>query len=225
MDEETFNQKVENGEIKQVENTDSNPPVDSTIPTNPKLEDFIDILSLLRRRNNSMPVLDAVPTKDAIEGTTVLVDTGIVQKICTFLNGSWQCNLLTEPTAGATIAFPNTQVFYGTPPNASAPAVNYTDLDLSAVVGTKTSLVLLKVINYANSGGILRANFRQNGETITWSRDQNDQTGANTIKLNSSTTNDYAGYVICPTDANGIVEWNLDAERNPVEVRVEAYIN
>ncbi len=96
---------------------------------------------------------------------------------------------------------------------SAAPPLAWTDLDISAVVGTNAVLVLLKVGVTVNPNQYA---FRINGDgepTLTL------RYAANTVDL---PVNEFA-YVICATDANGILEWIANANRLTT-IDVVAYV-
>ena len=88
-----------------------------------------------------------------------------------------------------------TQVFNDTSPTS------FTDLDLSAVTGANSALVILKVASANNMGDV---SFRPNGDASNYYIDAavNAGWGANTCNVNNS-----ASIIVCVTDASGIVEW------------------
>lgn len=93
-----------------------------------------------------------------------------------------------------------TEVFNGNAPLA------WTDLDLSAVIGANTTLVMLYVFNNnpTTNNGMA---FRPKGNTYTCSPFGSSYNGANKCNLNDSTSNYEGAMVMAVTDANGIVEW------------------
>jgi len=65
--------------------------------------------------------------------------------------------MISNPGAGATISFPNTSIYDGIGVNA------YADLDISAIVGARVTLVLLNILN---KGGSTQAfSIREKGNT------------------------------------------------------------
>ena len=107
-------------------------------------------------------------------------------------------------SAGATMAFVDTQVFSGTSPSA------FTDLDLSGVVGSNVALVMLRV----NTGSVNeRAQFRTNGDT-------SDFAGYAT----GNSANQRYGYIWVKTDSAGIVEWHTSGDQAGAVIDVVAYI-
>ncbi len=95
---------------------------------------------------------------------------------------------------------------------AAAP-VAWTDLNISAVVGVNAALVLLKIgvtVNPTNYA------FRINGdgEPVL-----SNNYAANRVNL---LVNEFA-YVVCATDANGILEW-IAASNRQTTIDVVAYV-
>lgn len=112
--------------------------------------------------------------------------------------------------AGALIAFPNTEVFDGSgnTPNA------FTELDMSAVVGANSAVVLLRIYEGVNDAGTIA--FRKNGEAVD--SDKYGCAGTDTLGASSII------YLIIVTDNAGKVEWKCQNTVLLVTVTVEAYI-
>lgn len=89
--------------------------------------------------------------------------------------------------------FPGATVY-----DAVCPVV-YTDLNLSAVVGSRKALVLLEVYN--NSLVNLDYQFRVNGIAVSTGKGGSAGSAANEIAASEY------GYYVIMTDAAGIVEW------------------
>jgi len=118
----------------------------------------------------------------------------------------------TEIDVPTTLTVAETEVFTGTSP------ASYTDLDLSSVVGAKSSLVLLKITVGFDSAV---CGVRKNGDT-------DDQFLQSTVGFAcgqfTTFTNKFA--ILCViTDASGIIEWRTDAARTNCTIDVIAYIN
>ena len=96
--------------------------------------------------------------------------------------------------------------------NNIASPTTWTDLDLSAVVGENSAIVMLKFVN-TEAGASIKYKFRRNGET--------DQVNYGVAVANSVAHNTGA-YIICTTDSSGILEWDTSAGRNTYMV-MEAY--
>lgn len=103
--------------------------------------------------------------------------------------------------------FSTTQVFSGTSPTS------YTDLDLSAVVGAKQRVVILKI----TSSNLCYGSFRQNGDAGTYGT--TSWLGASRFEVNSGNS----AIVIVPTDTAGVVEWIASAGAASTTVNVLAY--
>ena len=108
----------------------------------------------------------------------------------------------------------NTEVFSGNSPNPIA----WTDVDVSAVVGTKNALVVFRCYN--PNGGVKYFGFRPNGEA--------EYSVLTVAMINFACCFCPApdvGIALCHTDANGRVEWNYNqANQAGVTVDVIAYI-
>lgn len=105
---------------------------------------------------------------------------------------------VSNPLAGAKLTVAETEVFSGTSPTA------FTDLDLSAVVGTNPALVLLKVYSASN---FVVLSVRKNGDTDTFSA------GSQTAAGGCAMVDDFQTFhlvVLVATDVNGIIEWDTD---------------
>lgn len=107
--------------------------------------------------------------------------------------------------------FPNSAVF-----SASAAPTTWTDLDLSSVVGTNESLVMLKV--FLNHDAAANYAFRTNGDT----GDTYTAIGGHAayIDFNGSTG---TGIVMVKTDSSGVIEWIASAAKTTT-VTVVAYL-
>ena len=109
---------------------------------------------------------------------------------------------------GATVAFPRTTVYNATK------AAAWADLDLSAVVGSRQAVVILKIEKDATANadyGYLRRNgdasqFNANIAISTWALSAGE-----------------AGYYVCVTDPAGIMEWFSEDAVPVYTVIVEAY--
>jgi hypothetical protein len=105
--------------------------------------------------------------------------------------------------------FSTTQVFSGTAPTS------YTDLDLSAVIGSNQRVVMLRVTFSGNPAYI---SFRRNGDTGA----SGDGAGCNTVDVDNTLSNN-TSYVLTTTDTAGVVEWISSAGSITVVINVEAY--
>lgn len=104
-----------------------------------------------------------------------------------------------------------TEVFSGNSPNPSA----WTDLDISAVVGSNIALVLFKVYNNNAAASIFL--FRINGDA----EPANTSTGPNKTEVQGTSF----GYALCATDSSGVVEWYMNrANEANTTIDVVAYI-
>lgn len=85
----------------------------------------------------------------------------------------------------------------------------YTDLDLSAKVGSNSALVILKVATNHAGGHTLA--FRRNGDSSTFA----------TVSI----TDAISSYVTVPTDSSGIIEWIRTSGANgTITINLEGYI-
>ncbi len=100
-----------------------------------------------------------------------------------------------------TTIFDTTKVF-----DASKTA-GWSDLVLSPVIGSNSRVVFLLILN--DSGGSRTYRIRRNGFVNEF---------YDMITLGNGRT----GYLTCPTDTNGVVEWLIDTTGNS-EVTMEAY--
>ena len=113
----------------------------------------------------------------------------------------------------ARVAFPGTQVY-----DAAAPAA-FTDLDLSAVVGSNKALVFLKV---KNTDGVDEAyySFRTNGDSESIGYNFASPGGCTMAEVDTGNI----VYIVVMTDASGIIEWDCDANQSDTQITVLAYI-
>lgn len=102
-------------------------------------------------------------------------------------------------------------------PNPSA----WTDLDLSARVGTNISLVVLK-IETQEAGGVVDVGVRPNGDTSEYAGDS-EPAGASGGRLDSGVGKNEAMIVILETDANGIIEWYADQAALDIDITLLGY--
>ncbi len=114
---------------------------------------------------------------------------------------------ISNPAVSSSVVMVETEVFSGTCPTT------WTDLDLSAVVGSKSVKVSLKC--YSKSSPMVVA-FRRNGDT--------DELH-NSFGSNAGTTT-YERWCIyeCFTDPNGVVEWKTGGAVGGVTVDVVGYM-
>lgn len=114
----------------------------------------------------------------------------------------------TGPAGNASLTVASTQVFSGIAPST------WTDLDLSAVVGTNYALVILKVSSNIGDG----FSFRQNGDTLDIGL--GIAGGIGFISVGASG----GRQVLMYTDVNGVLEW-ISQNQAQVVVEVVTYIN
>lgn len=105
-------------------------------------------------------------------------------------------------------------VFNGTTPT------NWTDLDLSSVVGSSFAFVVLKVTNNGTASFINSVAFRQNGDTGDYPTSMTPL-GSNKVNLSSNGT---SGMVTIYTDSSGQVEWVASSGEDNVIVEVVLFI-
>lgn len=120
---------------------------------------------------------------------------------------------LNNPATAAELTVAETQVYDGNSPTT------WTDLDLSSVIGSKLSLVLLKVF----FGTPAACAFRKNGDTDQQynATEADAASGCGLIDGSDSCHKVIAAL----TDAAGIVEWISEAARANTTVDVIAYVN
>jgi len=102
--------------------------------------------------------------------------------------------------------------------NGAAPT-SWTDLNLSAYVGSRWALVLLQIEN--NGGSDTNYRFRMNGSSSEQYPNANDVGGVFGCKCD--TTQEH-NYVWCMTDSSGKIEWDADVASSTV-VTLLAYIS
>ena len=108
----------------------------------------------------------------------------------------------------------NTQVFAANTPGASA----WTDLDLSAVVGARNALVVLR---WQCAQGNAATFFRRRGDT------DDQYMAAPTMAIGASglrvDTAGVFGTVVVPTDSGGWIEWKSSAVTQACTIDVIAF--
>ena len=109
------------------------------------------------------------------------------------------------------LKYDGSQVFTGASPAA------WTDLDLSANVGSNRALVYLKVT--ATEGNMIMR-FRTNGETA-----ELDQSFGVTSNGNVEMILNHIVYFLVLTDASGIIEWKSDGDDANIDLLVYLVVN
>ena len=115
------------------------------------------------------------------------------------------------PAAGAVLIVAETEVFNGTSPTV------WTDLDLSGIVGSQATLVLLKVYSPNN---YYRVVVRRNGDTDEFYPPSDAPMGY----AGSGSGATIFDSVLTVTDTNGVIEWRTAAAVADTTVDVIAYI-
>ena len=114
---------------------------------------------------------------------------------------------ISNPLPGGIIEHPDTQVH-----NGAGPGAVWTDIDISAVVGsTNPGVALVKWEN--NTGGVAFVNFRLNGDT---------DVPIEGVLTGGNIGNGAFGEYLAPFDANGITEWRT-TNANNMKLRVMNY--
>lgn len=113
---------------------------------------------------------------------------------------------------GLSLTIADTQVYNANPPNT------WTDMDLSTVMGAKSSLVALKLIT-DNIGGQIFA-FRKNGDTDEFYGSA-FVGGCQQVDVNSA----HHQVIIVATDGAGIIEWRCEGVAIVATVDVMWYMN
>ena len=105
---------------------------------------------------------------------------------------------LSNPPAGAVLTVAETQVFNGAAPTA------WTDLDLSATIGSQSTLVLIK---FKGDGTQQIVAVRQNGDT-----DEFYETAAEGYNSGTVQAKGVAGHkvLLVATDSTGKIEWKAN---------------
>ncbi len=107
-----------------------------------------------------------------------------------------------------------TEVFSGTPPAA------WTDLDISAVVGTNVALVLLKVGRGANDPG--EVVFRKDGDTDDFFY-SGSLAGHGVASADMLTNGIHTAYMVA-TSGLGVIEWKASNAVAGITVDVIAFV-
>lgn len=101
------------------------------------------------------------------------------------------------------------QVFVGDTP------ANFTDLDLSAIVGAKATLVLIKCFS---TSGDAKFKFRIKGDTANSDCDS-------CCSAYEPGYNNRAGYVILATNNEGIVQWEGGYSAKPAVLTLQGFLS
>ena len=104
-------------------------------------------------------------------------------------------------TADLTIS---TTAFAGNPVST---VTSWTDIDLSAIVGTNAALVYLRIVQVG--GATTDIAFRTNGASVSVGMDSNSTYGAGVSAVTLADNN--IGYVLVLTDSSGIMEHKAGA--------------
>ena len=98
--------------------------------------------------------------------------------------------------------------------NTVAP-IAWTDLDLSAVVGARKALVLLKFYNYSGDASANQYKTRPNGDAGTYNYG---------VSCTATTIGDGENcFLLCYTDVAGIIEWKAGLAKN-TSISVDAWL-
>ena len=120
----------------------------------------------------------------------------------------------TEPAEGASsVQIVEVLVFEGTSPT------EWTDLDLSDVVGDRAAFVSIRVTNDGDWSNLNVAAFRANEDTASYSTNETPL-GSNKVNLGG---NGSSGMVVTYTDDHGVVEWKTSDAREDMLVEVAMY--
>lgn len=188
---------------------------DSKIPTQKAVKTYADtkVTAPSSTTENKIPQWDST-SKKLKDGLTIgtsannLVQLDASSKLPP-VDGSQLTNL---PTSGFW-THSGTQVFSGTSPTS------WTDLNLSSVVGSARSLVLLKVL--LSSATVSNIAFRTKGETADVGYGSNASFGAGCTAMTIENTR--IGYAILETDASGYVQWK-DSNNASITITLIGYI-
>ena len=120
----------------------------------------------------------------------------------------------TESAEGASgISIVDALVFEGTSPT------EWTDLDLSDVVGDRAAFVSIRVTNDGDWSSLNVAAFRANEDTAAYSTNETPL-GSNKVNLGG---NGSSGMIVTYTDDHGVVEWKTSDAREDMLVEVAMY--
>ena len=115
------------------------------------------------------------------------------------LHNAQQTTLTALANSALNAGFVETEVYSGVPPTTT-----WTDLDLSDVVGTKRSLVLVKYT------GTVTITIRPNGETQNWV--DGWSSNVNSTSMISTDGDGNLGYGLILTGNDGIIEWKSTSD-------------
>lgn len=173
---------------------------DSKVPTQKAVKAYVDAQGFSDASTTVKGVVEEATEAEVLAGTTT---------------GSTGARLFVNPSTQYRAKFPVSTAFSGTSPTS------YTDLDLSSIVGARSSVVLLKVV----AGTVTVAfHFRKNGES---GADHTIDTSSHASRTGLLETTD-VGYVMVVTDSAGVVEWfttqgGVGQASTTCTITVEAY--
>lgn len=148
----------------------------------------------------------------------VVAASSAVTVTCILTSGttaaSWSATQYVTPAAAGT-SFPAASVFTGTAPNAT-----YTDLDLSATVGSANKMVMIKIHQTTGNTGATYYLFQTKGDLVEYSA-SGGVIGPSVAEM--SNANNVDGYALVMTNATGVVQWTGSRASLTVTLTVVAY--
>ena len=206
----------------QTENTEQDAQIDSLLTILTEQQAYIDSLNNAQNIADSLNNLTMQSYIDSLINEGELTDS-LLQVYTDSLNtvqnayidslhNAQQTTLTALANSALSAGFVETEVFSGVVPNS------WTDLDLSSVVDSKTSLVLLKY-NYNSGDNHGYISVRTNGSSYS----NTGHSGINTIYL--QTVNYPSAFVMVLTDSNGVIESACINDDLNVTASIVFYLN
>ena len=193
----------------QTENAEQDAQIDSLLTVLTEQQAYIDSLNDAQNIADSLNNLTMQSYIDSLINEGELTDS-LLQVYTDSLNtvqnayidslhNAQQTTLTALANSALNAGFVETEVYSGVPPTTT-----WTDLDLSDVVGTKRSLVLVKYT------GTVTITIRPNGETQNWV--DGWASNVNSTSMISTDGDGNLGYGLILTGNDGIIEWKSTSD-------------
>ena len=207
----------------KTENAEQDAQIDDLLAVITQQQEYIDSLNTVQNTYT-----DSLISENALNDSLLQVYTDSLntvqntnqQAYIDSLHNAQQTTLESLANSALSAGFVETEVFNGTLIEDS-----WTDLDLSSIVGQKTTLLLLKVsLTCSECGGLIW--FKKNGDSdnfYDFSIGELSSSGTESIELSSSWERQ-TSYALILTDSNGIIEYGA-GESFDVKMSVAFYLN
>jgi len=189
----------------QTENAEQDAQIDSLLTVLTEQQEYIDSLNTVQNNLNveQQAYIDSLISESSISDSLLQVYTDSLNTVqnayIDSLHNAQQTTLTALANSALNAGFVETEVYSGVPPTTT-----WTDLDLSDVVGTKRSLVLVKYT------GTVTITIRPNGETQNWV--DGWSSNVNSTSMISTDGDGNLGYGLILTGNDGIIEWKSTSD-------------